>query len=173
MTFSRAVLIIFIVSAIFLMIQPAEAVKPMAPLEMTLELEGVPTVGGEVPVLLKIRSFIEVPLVKIQLTLPNDLEIASGQDTWEWEFTAGSLKEMRFILKVKRSGRHTVRAMAMIQHPDGFKMAKRTSLLIDLEPELSLGIESRQEDKEEKKSRTIKGKDGQDFRIFSFEKTHK
>ncbi len=161
------------ITSFFLAVQPAEATKPMAPLEMSLELGGTPQVGEEVPVTLKIRSFIEVPLMKVQLTLPKEIEIVSGQDTWEGELTAGSSKEFMFILKIKESGRHVVRAMATIQSQNGFKMAKGTSLLIDLEPQTSLGIESKQQDKEKKKSRTIKGKDGRDLKIFSFEKVHK
>ncbi len=173
MLFSRIFVITVFLTSFFLAVQPAEATKPMAPLEMSLELGGTPQVGGEVPVTLKIRSFIEVPLMKVQLTLPTGIEMVSGQGTWEGELTAGSLKELTFILKIKESGRHVVRAMATIQFQGGMKMAKGARLLIDLEPQSSLGIESKLQSKEKKKSRTIKGKDGRDLKIFSFEKVHK
>jgi hypothetical protein len=126
-----------------------------------------------VPVVLKIRSFIEVPVVKVQLTLPNGIEMISSQDTWEGELTAGSLKELTFILKVKGSGRYVVGAMATLQFQGGMKMAKSARLLIDLEPQPSLGAESVLKAKEKRKFRTIKSKDGRDLKIFFFEKVDK
>jgi hypothetical protein len=173
MFFLRIFMATLILSGFFLAVQPVQAVKPMAPLEMSLELGGTPQVGGEVPVVLKVRSFIEIPQVKIQLTLPSGIEIVSGHDIWEGELPGGSLKELTFILKIKGSGRHVILAWVMTQFQDGLEIAKSARLLIDLEPPTSLGIESKQQDKEKKESRTIKGKDGQDLKIFSFEKIHK
>jgi hypothetical protein len=132
-----------------------------------MELGGAPQVGGDVPVSLRIRSFIEVASVKIQVTLPKGVELVSGQDAWEGELTAGSLKEMTFILKIKESGRYVVRARAMIQSQGGFKMAKGTSLVIDLGTDSSLGVESKQKIKPKRKTPIIrKGKDGQDIGEF-------
>jgi hypothetical protein len=165
MVFLRVCLTITVFSVVFLTEQSAEGIKPMAPLEVTLELGGVPQVGGEVPVLLKVRSLFDAPLVKIRCMLPNGVEIVSGQDTWEGELTAGSLKEMTIILRVKESGQHVVRALATIEYPGGSKVGKGAALLI------KLGTESEQKVRPDKKRPlTIrKGKDGQDIADFPLE----
>ncbi len=170
MFFLRIFVTTLFLTGLFLAVQPAEATKPMAPLEMSLELGGTPQVGGEVPVVLKIRSFIEVPLVKIQLTLPNGIEMVSGQDTWEGELTAGSLKELTFVLKIKESGRHVVRAMVIVEYPSGSTVGKGAALLIDLETPSTLGVESNQQGKPKKRVPVIrKGEDGQDDAEFTLE----
>ena len=165
MTFLKAALVtVTILIGWTLVNPPAEAVKPMMPLQMTLQLEGTPQVGGEVPVLLRIRSFIEASSVKIQWTIPEGIEMVSDQITWEGELTAGLLKEMRFVLKIKAPGRHVVMAMTTIQYPDGLKMAKGTTLVIDLGTDSILGIESQQKDKPKKRVPIIrKGEDGQNI----------
>ncbi|GEM_PF-2637554 len=157
----------------FLSVQPAEAVKPMAPLEMTLELGGTPQVGGEVTVFVKVLSMVDAPQVKVGFTLPAGVEMVSDQGTWEGELTAGSLKQITFNFRVKEPGRHVIRATAEIQFQDGLRVTKGARLLIDLEPKKSLGIESKVQDKEKHESRVIKDKDGRDLKIFSFEKEHK
>ncbi len=170
MLFSRIFVITVFLTSFFLAVQPAEATKPMAPLEMSLELGGTPQVGGDVPVVLKVRSFIEVPLMKVQLTLPSGIEMVSGQDTWKEELVAGSVKEITFILKIKEAGRHVIRALATIEYPGGAKINKGAALLIDLGAEPSLGIESKQKTEPTRKTPTIrKGKDGQDIGEFTLE----
>ena len=143
---------------------PAEAVKPMMPLQITLKLEGTPQVGGEVPVLLRIRSFIEASSVKIQWTLPEGVEMVSDQTTWEGELTAGLLKEMRLMLRVKEPGRHVVKAIATILYPDGTQMTKGASLVINSGTDSILGIESQQKNTPKKRVPIIrKGEDGQNI----------
>jgi hypothetical protein len=165
MTFLKAGL----VTATFLMgwtlFNPiAEAVKPMVPLQMILKLEGTPQVGGEVPVVLRIRSFIEAPSVKIQWTLPSGIEMVSEGSSWEGELKAGLLKEMRVVLKISEPGRHAVMVMATLQYQNGTQMTRGTTLVIDSEADSTLGIQSQQKIKPKKKTPVIrKGEDGQNI----------
>ena len=161
MFFLRILLTIFIFSGLILTGQRAEGVKPSAPLEIQLELGGIPQVGSEVPVLLKVRSMIDAPLLKIRCTLPEGVEMVSGLCEWEGELVEGSLKEMTFTLKVGERGRYLIRATATIEYPGGAKMSKGATLLIDLEEEAKGKI------RPEKKGPPIrKGKDGQDIGDF-------
>ena len=161
MFFLKIFLTILIFSGLILTGQRAEGVKPLAPLEIELELGGIPQVGGEVPVLVKVRSMMDAPLVKIRCILPEGVEMVSGLDTWEGELTAGSLKEMTLTLKVSAPGRYLIRATATIEYPGGAKMGKGAALLIDLEKE------AKEKVRPEKKGPPIrKGKDGQDIGDF-------
>jgi len=172
MFFSRIFLITVFLTGFFLAVQPAEAVKPMAPLEVSLELGGTPQVGGEVPVILRLRSMVDAPLVKIRCILPKGVERVSGQDTWEGEMVAGALKELTLMIKIKEPGQHILRATAMIEYAGGANIGQGTSLSIEVgvASEPAIGIESRQKAKPEKKEPTIrKGKDGQEIREFSLD----
>lgn len=164
MFYSRIFLITVFLTGFSLAGQPAEAVKPMAPLEVSLELGGTPQVGGEVSVLVRVRSMVDAPWIRVRCILPKGVEMVSSQDTWEGELVAGSMKEVTFILKVKAPGQHLVRAMANIKSSEGFQMVRGASLLIDLSDE-AIGLDQEQEkakNKAKNKKRFIirKGKDG-------------
>ncbi|MGH7272958.1 MAG: hypothetical protein ACREIQ_00670 [Nitrospiria bacterium] len=161
MFFVKIFLTILILSGFILTGQRAEGVKPLAPLEIELELGGIPQVGGEVPVLLKVRSLMDAPLVKILCILPDGVELISGPVSWEGELAAGSLKEMTLTLKMREAGRYLIRATSTIEYPGWARMGKAAALLIDLEKE------SKEKIRPEKKEPLIrKEKDGQDIGDF-------
>jgi hypothetical protein len=161
MFYSKIFLTTLILSGFILAGQRAEGVKPLAPLEIELELGGIPQVGGEVPVFLKVRSMIDAPLVKVLCILPDGVELISGLDTWEGELTAGSPKEMTITLKMGEPGKYLIRATGTIEYPGWAKMGKTAALLIDLEKEEKEKIKP-----EEKGPLIRKEKDGQDIGDF-------
>ena len=157
----KILLATLVLSGFILTGKRAEGIKPLAPLEIELELGGIPEVGGEIPVLLKVRSLMDAPVVKVLCILPDGVELISGLDNWEGALTAGSLKEMTLTLKVSAPGRYLIRATATIEYPGGAKMGKGAALLIDLEKE------AKEKVRPEKKGPPIrKGKDGQDIGDF-------
>jgi len=173
MLFLRIFLVMGALAGFIFMGQSAEAVKPLAPLEVNLELQGTPQVSGEVQVLVKVRVILDAPKVKIRCILPKGVTLVSGEDNWEGEMAAGSLKEMTLILKLDEPGQHLIRAIAAIEYPGGAKISKGGTLLIDLgsvsdSKSGTQGIESdqaetKQKVKPDQKRRPLirKGKDGQ------------
>jgi hypothetical protein len=162
MLFLRILTTTLFLTVFFLVVQSVEAVKPMAPLEITLELGGIPQVGRELPVFVKVVSMVDVPQARVGFTLPAGVEMVSEQGVWEGELATGSLKQITFNLRVKEPGRHVIRATATIEYPGGAKISKGAALLIDLGGESSLGIESKQKTEPKRRTPTIrKGKDGQ------------
>ncbi|HLB02586.1 MAG TPA: hypothetical protein VJM77_05585 [Nitrospiria bacterium] len=161
MFYSKIFLATLILSGFILAGQRAEGVKPLVPLEIELELGGIPQVGGGVPVLLKVRSMMDAPMVKVLCILPEGVELISGPDSWEGELMAGSSKEMTITLKMGEPGKYLIRATATIEYPGGARMGKTAALLIDLEKEEKEKIKP-----EEKGPLIRKEKDGQDIGDF-------
>lgn len=178
MTFLRIFWIALIALGLVLMGSPSEAVKPLAPLEVELKLDGVPQIGGEVKVSIRVRSILDAPNIKIQCTLPAGVTLVTGEDNWQGEMAADTLKEMILLLKINEAGQHVIRVMATIEYPGGAKISKGEALLIDLGSESDggstvLGIESNQAESKQKakpvlKKRPLirKGKNGQDIGEF-------
>jgi hypothetical protein len=178
MIFLRIFLATVIFAGFVFKSQSAEGVKPLAPLVVNLELQGTPQVGSEVQVLVKVRAILDAPKVKIRCILPEGVTLISGEDNWEGEMAAGSLKEMLLILRPDEPGQHLIRAMATIEYPGGAKISKGETLSIDLgsasdSKSNTLGTESNQAEKKQKvkpdqKRRPLirKGKDGQDIGEF-------
>jgi hypothetical protein len=144
--------------------QPAEGIKPLTPITLEFEVAGIPEVGVDLPVRLKVRSMMDIPFVTIHCLLPDGVDMISGEDRWEGEMRAGLLKEMPFTLNVKQPGRHLIRATAVLGFPGGAQMQKNAVLLIDLDEE------KREKTRFETQGPSIrKGADGQSTGEFSLE----
>lgn len=164
MVFLRLFLSSLALIGLLMTAQPAVGVKPMAPLKVEIGLGAAPQVGGEFPVLLKVGSMMDAPLVKVQCILPEGVVVISGEDTWEGELKEGSVKEMTVILSVRKPGKYLIRAVVEIEYPGGSHIGREVTLLIDLEQKTIEKIKPGNQGPSIRK-----GKDGQDIGDFPLE----
>lgn len=143
---------------------PTQAVKPMVPLKVDLELLGEPRLGVEIPVRLKVRSWTNASRVRIQCRLPEGVQMVSGQETWEGEMAAGEVKEITLILEVRKPGRYVLQAVASIESPDAAVINQPEVLMLDLRDAREKAEFEKQEKK--KKRLIIREEDGR--RIIEF-----
>ncbi|MFQ5455527.1 MAG: hypothetical protein ACE5EA_04885 [Nitrospirota bacterium] len=109
----------------------AYSIKPSIPIDIELSMDGVPAVGGEVSLTLRVTPLIDAPDIKVLYHIPEGLDIVSGEKLWNGSMSKGEEIELRIRARIPDLKRYIVIGGAAIEFSDGSKLGDSKSILID------------------------------------------
>jgi hypothetical protein len=104
--------------------------KPNVPINLEMRLTQNPVLNQPV-VLIVTASVVASPLdCKISQTLPNNIELKSGNTTWQGQINVGQTIELQSQIAVKADGNYTLAAEILCQDPKGNALGRTSQLYL-------------------------------------------
>jgi len=110
----------------------ASATMPAAPIEVSLDVAGPVTVGTAVALTLRARPLIDAPRISLTITLPEGLELVSGDTVWEGAAAAGEVRTLTVTVRLTAAAPVVVQGAARVKFPDGTTLGDVRSLTLPL-----------------------------------------
>ncbi len=112
--------------------RPGLATMPAAPLDVSFDFGGPVAVGADVTVTLRARPLVDVPSLSLSITLPDGVDLVSGQTTWEGAARAGDVRTLTVTIRPQKAAPAVIQGAATLKFADGTTLGDARSLLLPL-----------------------------------------
>lgn len=112
--------------------RPGLATMPAAPLDVSFDFGGPVAVGADVTVTLRARPLMDAPSLSLSITLPDGVDLVSGQTTWEGAARAGDVRTLTVTIRPQKAAPAVIQGAAMLKFADGTTLGGARSLMLPL-----------------------------------------